>query len=264
MKSPIFPALIFLFFTACKTLPSAIQEGSIKSIYLNREVKHWVYFPPNYERGKEYALLVMHDGQNLFYDSLAFAGEWRVDETLDSLYKEKGLQIVAIGIENGGEKRIDELTPFPNEKYGGGNGDSYLNYLHEELIPAMDSRYSLSKESTERALMGSSLGGLISFYESFNQTNSFGLYGVYSPSFWYSDEIFDLPAKHSIDNESKMILRIGEKEQNEHLNVLKMDSILQIHQPQLQLKTVINEDGEHSEWYWSRHLYEDILWLFEK
>jgi alpha-glucosidase len=35
-------------------------------------------------------------------------------------------QLIIIGIEHGKEKRIDELTPYKNEKYGGGNGNNYF------------------------------------------------------------------------------------------------------------------------------------------
>ena len=67
----------------------------------------------------------MHDAQNLFDAKTSFAGEWNVDETLDSLNAE----VIVVGIEHGNEKRLDELTPFKNEKYGGGNGDKYLDFI---------------------------------------------------------------------------------------------------------------------------------------
>lgn len=53
----------------------------------------------------------MHDAQNLFDATTSFAGEWNVDETLDSLKT----QAIVIGIEHGNEKRLEELTPFLNE-----------------------------------------------------------------------------------------------------------------------------------------------------
>ena len=56
----------------------------------------------------------MHDAQNLFDASTSYAGEWNIDETLDSI----NAQVIVIGVEHGGDKRIDELTPFKNQKYG--------------------------------------------------------------------------------------------------------------------------------------------------
>ena len=251
-----------LFLLSCQTIPSTIVEHTMQSEQLYREVNNWVYLPPNYERGKAFPVIIFQDGQNLFYDSLAFAGEWQVDEVFDSLYEEEGLQLVAVGIENGGEERINELTPYSNETYGGGNADAYLAYVKEELLPELNANFSISQNIEDWALFGSSLGGLITFYEAFQPEQQFVKFGVYSPSFWYAEDVFELPTQNQLKKNTKMVLRIGEQEQNEHFNVLKMDSLLQIHQPNIQLKTTIDADGEHSEWYWSRHLYEDVLWLF--
>ena len=40
----------------------------------------------------------MHDAQNLFDDATAFAGEWKVDETLDALSREGKLELIVVGI----------------------------------------------------------------------------------------------------------------------------------------------------------------------
>ena len=53
---------------------------------LGRTRRVWVYLPPGYESSTDrYPVLYMHDGQNVFDDATAFAGEWGIDETLDSL-----------------------------------------------------------------------------------------------------------------------------------------------------------------------------------
>src|SRR3546814_1304533 len=56
----------------------------------------------------------MHDGQNLFDDATAYAGEWGVDETLDALARETGFEAIVVGIDNGGERRISELSAWPH------------------------------------------------------------------------------------------------------------------------------------------------------
>jgi predicted alpha/beta superfamily hydrolase len=66
---------------------------------------------------KKYSVIYMHDAQNLFDAKTSYSGEWNVDEKLDSLKA----PVIVVGIEHGNEKRIDELTPYKNEKYGGGN-----------------------------------------------------------------------------------------------------------------------------------------------
>lgn len=102
----------------------------------------------------------MHDGQNLFDDKTAFAGEWRVDETLDSLKAE----VIIVGIESSNEKRMDELTPYQNEKYGGGKADAYLDFIVTTLKPYIDTNYRTKTGKMNTAIAGSSLGGLVSYY----------------------------------------------------------------------------------------------------
>ena len=57
----------------------------------------------------------MHDSQNLFDDTTSYSGEWNIDEALDSI----NAPVICVGIEHGGNKRIDELTPIETEKHGG-------------------------------------------------------------------------------------------------------------------------------------------------
>jgi predicted alpha/beta superfamily hydrolase len=51
---------------------------------------------------------------------------------------------------------MDELTPFKNEKYGGGKAD-YLEFIVTKLKPKIDSLYR-TKLLQNTLIMGSSLG----------------------------------------------------------------------------------------------------------
>ncbi|KUH32006.1 hypothetical protein APY94_11200 [Thermococcus celericrescens] len=82
---------------------------------LNRTRRIWVYLPPDYGRGdKRYPVPYMPDGQNLFDQATSFAGEWRVDEALENLFRERNFSVIVVGIDNGGDGRIDEWAP-PSE-----------------------------------------------------------------------------------------------------------------------------------------------------
>ena len=66
---------------------------------LNRERKIWVYLPPNYEQSsKRFPVLYMQDGQNIFDNKTSYAGEWKVDETLNKLSKVYGLNLIVVAI----------------------------------------------------------------------------------------------------------------------------------------------------------------------
>ncbi len=71
---------------------------------LNRKRKVWVYLPPTYDSSqKKYSVLYMQDGQNVFDDSTSFAGEWGVDETLDSISRHSK-EIIVVAVDHGGSK----------------------------------------------------------------------------------------------------------------------------------------------------------------
>ena len=102
------------------TASKQVSTFVIEAPQLKASKKIWIYLPKNYtETKKKYPVIYMHDAQNLFDKSTSFSGEWNVDEALDSLNAET----IVVGIEHGNDKRINELTPYKNEKYGGGNMD---------------------------------------------------------------------------------------------------------------------------------------------
>jgi alpha-glucosidase len=76
---------------------------------------------------KKYPVLYMHDGQNVFDETTAFAGEWGVDEALDTLDAQP--VNVCVAIDHGGATRLNEYAPFDMEKYGRGEGDAYVDFI---------------------------------------------------------------------------------------------------------------------------------------
>jgi len=219
--------------------------------------------PENYSKSnKRLPVIYMHDGQNLFDKETAPYGEWAVDETLDSLKA----QVIVVGIEHGGNRRIDELTPYPNAKYGGGKADSYLDFVVNTLKPYVDKHYRTKPDARHTAIFGSSLGGLVSFYAVLKYPKVFGKAGVFSPSFWYSDDIYELMAKSpktkakiyflAGDSESKDIDVVGDMKKMENLLDANRCSCLKLN------KSVIVKDGQHNEKLWRESFAKAYLWLF--
>jgi enterochelin esterase-like enzyme len=120
------------------TASTQVTVFTLEAPQLQGQKKIWLYLPKDYATtSKKYPVLYMHDGQNLFDAKTSYVGEWNVDETLDSL----NAQVIVVGIEHGNDKRIDELTPYKNEKYGGGKADVYLNFIVNTLKPYIDQKY---------------------------------------------------------------------------------------------------------------------------
>lgn len=232
---------------------------------LNRERKIWVYLPPNYETSsKRFPVLYMQDGQNLFDNKTSYAGEWEVDETLKKLSKIYGLNLIVVAIDNGSEYRLSEYSPWENKTYGDAEGDAYLEFIVKTLKPEIDKTYRTKASSKNTGIMGSSMGGLISHYAGLKYPGVFGKVGVFSPSFWYSENSFKFAEKHSQIKHTKMYFLVGGKEGYSMVSdIEKMLDIMQnggFNKHNLFKKIV--QEGNHNESLWRTEFEKAILWLF--
>lgn len=221
-----------------------------------------IYLPEGYHDSQErYPVIYMQDAQNLFDTGTAFSGEWKVDEFMDI---QKGKKVIVVGIDHGNEKRISELTPFPNEKYGGGEAAAYVSFITETLKPHIDANYRTLSTTRNTAIMGSSLGGLVSFYAAVKCPEVFGMAGVFSPSFWFSDEIYKFAETSELNNNSRFYM-LGGTSEDESLvaNINKMkELLLKKGLPRENIEVKIVEGGEHNEAFWSKEFPEAFKWLF--
>ncbi|PCJ50046.1 MAG: esterase [Gammaproteobacteria bacterium] len=234
---------------------------------LNRKRNLRIYLPPDYHTSdKHYSVIYMHDGQNLFDDVTSYVGEWNVDETLNKLFVEKGLSIIVIGIDNGQDKRMNELSPWPNSKYGAAEGEHYMEFIVKLVKPFVDKNYRTLSDQKNTAIMGSSMGGLISHYGIFNYPDTFSKAGIYSPSYWFSDEVFKFSDAKKLHKNSKLFILVGRKEGPGMVkNVNKMSNQLITNGLNLeQIKTKVVKGGEHNEKLWSSEFSETIQWLFSE
>lgn len=220
-----------------------------------------IYLPKSYESSTHfYPVIYMHDAQNLFDKETSYVGEWEVDEFLDNLATK---EVIVVGIDHGNTKRIDELTPFEHKKYGGGNGDAYLAFITQSLKPYIDKKYRTLSERAHTSIIGSSLGGLISFYAALEYPQIFGNIGVFSPSFWYSDKIYEKAEKAIINKDTKFYFLAGtEEDENLIAEIEKMLEILRekgIEKPNIGVKYI--EGGKHNEALWSKNFPEAFKWL---
>jgi len=233
---------------------------------LDRNRRIWIYLPPDYESSeKSYPVLYMHDGQNLFDAETSFAGEWEVDESLDELYEQSFNVPIVIGIDNGGIHRINEYTPWPNPNYGGGDGDKYVDFIVETLKPYVDDNYRTLTDRNNTAIMGSSLGGLISFYAALKHQDVFGKAGVFSPSYWFSDSVWIFTDNHPKEYNIRIYQMIGGNEGAQNIQNL---SIMEDHllnngfsANELFKKTIPN--GSHNEALWRNDFDISYKWLFK-
>ncbi|HBP18221.1 MAG TPA: hypothetical protein DEA08_10565, partial [Planctomycetes bacterium] len=127
-------------------------------------------------RSKRYPVLYMHDGRNLFFPDEAFLGhEWKIDDHLDRLDAMSLIdRTIVVGI-HAGESRNDDYTQPGYERYG--------EAVVDELKAQIDDEYRTLSGPRTTGVMGSSLGGVVSFYLAWQYPQVFGNVACLSSTF---------------------------------------------------------------------------------
>jgi predicted alpha/beta superfamily hydrolase len=142
-----------------------------------------VFYPPGYQENllKRYPVLYMQDGQNLFFPDEAFQGRhWKIAETLGLLDAMNLVdKVLVVGI-------------YPNareENYTKPGYETYGRFLVEALKPEIDRSFRTLAGPERTAVMGSSLGGVVSFYLAWQWPEVFGMTACLSSTFGFRDDL---------------------------------------------------------------------------
>ena len=144
-----------------------------------------VYLPPGYSENteKRYPVCFMHDGHNLFFPEEAFGGQtWQVQRTLELLDKMNSIEPCVV------------VALYPNDRfkdYTEPGCARYARFLTGKLLPYLEKNYRLLNGPEHRLVMGSSLGGLVSFYLAWHHSNVFGRAACLSSTFGYDYKLFN-------------------------------------------------------------------------
>ncbi|MFZ4543158.1 MAG: alpha/beta hydrolase-fold protein [Saprospiraceae bacterium] len=238
---------------------------------LNNTPRIWICLPESYYDNprKKYNTLYMFDGNNLFDKFYAYNEEWQIDETLHFLQKaNRDPGCIVIGIDGGDHNRISQLTPYKNSKYGGGQGNSTLDYLVKTLKPFIDSTYRTRSQRISTAIGGASLGGLLAFYGALTYPEIFSKVLVFSPSFWWNKQIYNDTEKAKIPKNTKIAFLVGGNEEPSDEVVTKTREMYNLMVKkgftQNQCRYKYFPDGTHSESFWGREFANNYLWLWDK
>lgn len=231
---------------------------------LKRERTVRLYLPPGYATStKRYPVLYMHDGQNLFDAATAYAGEWGVDETLDTLAKTKGLELIVVGIDNGGVNRMTELNPWDHERFGTGEGVQYMDFIVKVVKPQIDAKYRTLPGREATGIMGSSMGGLISHYALLQYPQVFSKAGIFSPAYWPGMAVFDMTAKQRPADDVRLAFTMGGKEGGAVPLYERMLAQLQAQgHPAANTWAKLTPQAEHNEAAWRADFGAAVQWLF--
>jgi predicted alpha/beta superfamily hydrolase len=239
-----------------------ILDSAFYMPQLDRKRRIWIYLPKGYATSKaNYPVLYMHDGQNLFNEQTAPFGEWGVDEAMDSLQKQTGKEVIVVGIDNGGDKRMSEYNPY-DFKETKGEGNQYIEFLVKTLKPYIDQKFRTKKDAANTFTAGSSMGGLISLYAVVKYPNVFGGAGVFSPAFWTAPQLYaDVEKTDWGGNKPKFYFYAGGKESTTMVSDMNRMIALIEKKPNVNTTTFVNPLGLHNEPTWRKQFPVFYKWM---
>jgi len=240
------------------------QEIDMPGLARKRRIR--MYLPPDYATSnKRYPVLYMHDGQNLFDDATSYIGEWHVDESLNDLARAGKLELIVVGIDNGMEKRMTELNPW-NSRFGTAEGRQYVDFVVKTLKPMIDQEFRTKPDRANTAIMGSSMGGLISHYAIVQYPEVFSKAGIFSPAYWIGGpDCFDFFATHAAAKDARLYFLMGELEGDSMVPDVRRvdDDVLKSGHPAANALLKVVPGAHHNETLWSAEFEQAVLWLFK-
>lgn len=245
------------------------------------EKKIWIWTPADYSpaSAQKYKTIYMTDGQNLFEDNRDGYGGWQVINGVESMMANGGRGVILVGIDNS-KKRDNELTPNLGEvskqasgygDYHNGSGEAFSNFVVDKVMPYVQKNFNSSTEACDNFVVGSSSGGLESFYIGMENKDKFSGIGALSPAF----VIFESPvwneylSKYNFSEKDmpKLYLFNGKGDALENSlypSASQMyNRLLEAGYSKEKITFVIEDNFAHNENYWRVIFPEVISWLMD-
>jgi glycosidase/enterochelin esterase-like enzyme len=160
------------------------QDVASELLAETRHVEIWL--PPGYDDDpdRRYPVIYMHDGQNLFDPRIANTGiDWAVDEAMQrGVTAELFDPAIVVGSWSS-SKRTEEYSPWHG-------APQYARFLIEELMPRVNAEFRTLAGPQNTYAMGSSMGGLLSYYLVKEHPDAFSACGCLSTHFPISETVF--------------------------------------------------------------------------
>jgi len=215
-----------------------------------------VFLPPGYHENTlaRYPVVYMQDGQNLFFPEESFGGaHWRVRETLEALDSMSLIRkTVVVGVYP--RDRMHDYTRPGYEAYG--------RFLVRELKPWIDSTYRTLPGPEETAVLGSSLGGVVSFYLAWEHPEVFGMAGCLSSTFGFKDDLM-LRVTNEPRRKVRFYLDSGWPRDNYEVTRAMRDRLAaRGYRSGRDLFHLAYPEAQHDERAWAGRLHVPFQWFF--
>jgi len=226
-----------------------------------------VWLPPSYHEDtlRRYPVLYLHDGQNVFDPHTSYIGyDWRVDEIADSLMRRDEIEeFICVASYCDPNVRAQEYSDDPDY------GEKYQAFMCCQLKPWMDSLFRTEPGPEHTAVMGSSMGGLISFILAWEYPDVFGKAACISPAFkigfgddaiYYVEDVERDTSRRDIE----LYIDNGTRDLEERLQP-GIDEMMHVLDTKHYTYTWYRDEGAtHNEIAWSRRVWRPLIAFFGK
>lgn len=157
-------------------LSPSLLFGRLPSPQLDHAMDYYVYLPPGYgvDDWRRYPVIYMHDGGELFRagrmgavwpqdERAVLPPSWDLEVVLDGYFcanPNDAAIIVAIDT----TQRVEHFSPWPWTPANEARGRAYVDFIIHTLKPHMDAQFATVADRQGTAMVGSSLGGIITAY----------------------------------------------------------------------------------------------------
>lgn len=150
-----------------------------------REVAVWL--PPGYSRSRtqRFPVAIFSDGCNVFDPATSCFGiDWAADESFLALSCERILPEYVVVAVCHPKRLTPEGAPIRNFELSPQlEGPQYAQFLRQDLIPYLETRFRLIPSPEARLLVGASLGALFAFHFAMHIPGVFSRFACLSTSF---------------------------------------------------------------------------------
>ena len=155
-----------------------VENTSIESAFLHREVSVDFYLPKNVGDPSGMSLLFINDGQDM--------SELGLETILGNLYEDQLINpLLCVGIHAGANRKMEYgMISHQDFKGRGAQAGLYNSFIMKELLPYIRTTYAMPVFK-EKAFAGFSLGGLSAMDIVWNNPDEFTKAGIFSGSLWW-------------------------------------------------------------------------------
>jgi len=147
-------------------------------VFTNTTRHYWIYVPAQYDPKTPTALMIFQDGQAFVSRT---NGDYRIPNVFDNLIFRREMPVTIAVFVNPGhtpEQQESSSTNWGDSINNRGSeynelNDKYARLVTDELMPAVEKDYNISKDPDDRAIAGASSGAICAFTVAWQRPDQF-------------------------------------------------------------------------------------------